>query len=65
MKMGLENTNLERIQEREESYRMTLARLLDAHKHYPEDMHNALEQARQQLRRRPLWYEIGQEQEQS
>jgi hypothetical protein len=56
---------LERMQEREESYRMTLARLLDAHERYPEDIHNALEQARQELQRQPLWYEIDQEQEHS
>lgn len=43
------------MQEREQSLRMTIARLLDAQERYPNDMQSALEQGRAQLQRKPLW----------
>jgi hypothetical protein len=56
---------LERMEAREHAYRMTIARLLDAVERYPEDLRGATEQARDEMRRQPLWCEIDEQQERS
>jgi hypothetical protein len=53
------------MEAREHAYRMTIARLLDAVERYPEDLRGATEQARDEMRRQPLWCEIDEQQERS
>lgn len=52
-----------RIQEREQGYRLTIARLLDALERYPSDLNGAMLAASAELRRNPLWSELDSESE--
>jgi hypothetical protein len=49
---------LEALQAREQSLRMTIARLVDAVDRYPSDLRAAVLAGKAELRREPLWYSL-------
>lgn len=50
--------DFDRLQDREQSLRLTLARMLDAVERYPSDLGAACIAARAEMRRNPLWSEL-------
>lgn len=59
------NEAFETLHKREQAYRMTIARLLDALERYPDDLGMAKQQGDAILRQQPLWSEIADAEDQS